>query len=250
MRQLLAVPAPDGGRVLQRELVQGGVPGEMRAVVRLRCPAIDPVVQPAQASAVVTGLVVHVSAGVHGMTGGRLGRQRPGGQRGRLGPPLLLLPDEREHPGVPPVVAVRGRQRLHQRPRLLPDVGDAGECDRRHGGSQHQRIPRVRPQVCRNRGALTPDMGGHRGYLAPFPLGAVPLDRGGRRRQRSADVHAGRTVFVAQQGQPGMRQTESGIGPDGRAQVVLGPGLHHQDPPQPGVVRLRGLLRRRQPKSV
>jgi len=93
-------------------------------------------------------------------------------------------------------------------------------------------------------------MGGHRGDLASFPLGAAPLDRGGRRRQRSADVHAGRTVFVAQQSQPGMRQTEPGIGSDGRAQIVLGPGLHQQDPPQPGVVRVRGLLRGGQPQSV
>jgi hypothetical protein len=85
--------------------------------------------------------------------------------------------------------------------------------------------------MCRDRGALTPDMGGNRGDLASFPLGSAPLDRGGRRRQRSADVDADRTVFVSQQSQPGMCQTEPRIGSDGRAHVVLRPGLHQQDPP-------------------
>lgn len=63
----------------------------------------------------VAGLVEDVRSGVHGVAGGRLDREGVRRQLLRIGPPLLVLADERELAGVPPVVAVGPADHLYDR---------------------------------------------------------------------------------------------------------------------------------------
>src|SRR5690606_5973522 len=141
-RRQLGVPAsPHRGQVAGRQLVQGRVPGEVRALVGRRSGGVDPVVEPGETGGVVAGLVVHVGPSVRRVAGGRLLRQRAGGEVVCLVEPPLLLPDEREQPRVPPVRAVRGGAPLDDGPRLLRHGRDTGEGDGRDGGREQQRVP-------------------------------------------------------------------------------------------------------------
>ena len=64
----------------------------------------------------VAGLVVHVGTGVDGVTRCRLDLHRAPRQGHRLVEAALLLADERQQPGVPPVVAVGRLGALDDRP--------------------------------------------------------------------------------------------------------------------------------------
>ena len=140
--QLRVVPPPDGVQVAQRQLVQGGVPGEVAQALGRRAVTGHPAVHPGQPGLVVAGLVVRVRPRMRGVTGARLLGQRAAGQLHRLVVAALLLPDEREQSGEPPVVAVRRDRALHDRPRLLGHLGHAGERDRRARPSESSRASR------------------------------------------------------------------------------------------------------------
>ena len=149
--QLGLVATADGVEVADRELVERRVPGEVAQAVGVRPVAAHPVVHPGQPGAVVAGLVVGVGSRVGAVPGvGRLGERAC-----RRGPWLrrsaLLLADEAEQSGVPPVVAVRRRRALHDRPGLLGHLGDAGEGDRRHRHRQQQGIGGVGLEVADDR---------------------------------------------------------------------------------------------------
>jgi len=73
--QLRVVPRSDGVEVAERELVEGGVPGEVAEAVDRGAVARDPAVHPGQPGGVVAGLVVRVCAGVSGVPGAGLDGQ-------------------------------------------------------------------------------------------------------------------------------------------------------------------------------
>ena len=176
----------------------------------------------------VAGFVVHVGPGVYRVPRRRFLGQRAVGEVRRLVPPFLLLPDEGEQPGVPPVVAVRRRQPLDERPGFLRYLGHTGERDRRYRDAEHERIPRVLPQVRLDRaGPVATDVRGDCGDLAAFPIGA-PAGRGRGRRERGRHVD------------PGVPEREARIGAHRVGQVVLGAGLDQQDLAQARVVRRGG----------
>src|SRR6185295_5702595 len=97
--QLALVATAHGVDVALHELVQGRVPGEVRAVVGLGTAAADPAVEPGEALGVLAGLVVHVGTGVHGVARRGLDRQRVRREVLGLAPALLVLADERELAG-------------------------------------------------------------------------------------------------------------------------------------------------------
>ena len=160
--QLCVVPPPDGVEVAQRELVQGGVPGEVAQAVDRRAVAGDPAVHPGQTRSVVAGLVVGVRPRVGGVAGAGLDGQRPAAQLHRLVEAALLLADEGEQPGEPPVVAVRRDRPLDDRPGLLRHLGDPGERDRRHRGREQQRVQGVRREVGDQRSRVAGDVAARR----------------------------------------------------------------------------------------
>ena len=132
--ELGVVAPPYGLGVTQGELVQGGVPGEVRAMAG-RSPALgNPVVEPDQAVIVLPGLVQRVGERVDRMSRRRFARQGALGEQHGLVVPGLVLTHEGEKGDVPPMIAVGGRQPLHEPPDLLPHLGHPREGDRRNGG--------------------------------------------------------------------------------------------------------------------
>ena len=128
------------------------------------------------------------------------------GQVHRLVPAALLLPDERQQPAVPPVVAVPGAGPLDDVPGLLGYRGDPGESDRGYGDREQQCVARVRLEVVDQRTGVAGDVRDDGVDVAAFPLRCAPRVQpsGG---QPALDVDGG-AVLVAEQGEPGMAEGE------------------------------------------
>jgi hypothetical protein len=138
--------------------------------------------------------------------GPRLDGQRRAGERHRLVEAALLLADEGQQPGEPPVVAVRRYRTLDDRPRLFRQLGDTRERDRRHRGRQQQCVPRVRRQVLHQRPRVASDVADHGVHVAALPLGDPP---GVERRIANPGLHVDLGAHLeAEQRQRGVAQGE------------------------------------------
>ncbi len=235
--------------VADGQVVQRRVPGEVRAVRRGATALGDPVVEPDAAALVLAGLVHHVGLRVHGVTRGGLAEQRALGEQPGLVEAALVLPGEGEQRDVPPVVAVRRGEPVDQVPRLLLDVGDPGERDRRHRRRDGQDVARVVGDVVhQRRGALVAgvvDPTADDVHQAALALVAPLEDRAAGGLQRAG--HVGRRPgLVAEHRQRGVGQREVGVERRRLAQQLLAAGLEAHHPLQAGVVARRRLGRRRQ----
>ena len=117
----------------------------------------------------LAGLVEDVGAGVRGVTGGRLDGEGVRRERLGLAPPLLVLADEGELAGVPPVVAVAPTQALDERGGLATG-GEATEGDGRYGDAHRERVAREQPDVAQQRGRAGGLVGAEPGVTASRKL--------------------------------------------------------------------------------
>ena len=210
----------------------------------------DPAVHPGQPAGVVAGLVVRVRPGVRGVAGAGLGVEGQAGQLHRLVEPALLLAHEREQPGEPPVVAVRGGAALDDLPRVLRHGRHAGEGDGRDRDREQQGVRRVPAQVRDERPGVALDVPGDRLDVAALAVRAAPGVQAGV-AQPGLDVDGG-AQLVAEERHRGMAEGEGRVEGDGGGDGVQRPLLEPQQVADAAVVRRDGVgpARQRQPVPV
>ena len=175
----------------------------------------DPAVEPGETLGVLAGLVVDVGAGVHGVAGRRLDREGVRRQLLRLAPALLVLADERQLAGVPPVVAVGAAQTLDQLGGLAAGR-EAAERHGRDGDADGQRVTREQPDVAQQGGGagllVAAQPGGHGVEEADLAVVEVAVRRCGVRGLEGLTPRADGAPLVAEQGQRRVGLGEAGVG--------------------------------------
>ena len=199
------VAASGRRRIAHRELVQRGVPVEVRPVTLRAADVFEPLHEPAQPRAVGVGLVVNVGERVRGVAVAPVGVERCLGEIGCVVETELLGPAVREEPEIPRRFAMHRCELLDIGPSIGQRVAGARERDRRREGEQGERVvghplemfhecrgPRavatftpdpdrldvaaivVARRRQRGRGARSREMAGHRGRAAGAvgPLGS------------------------------------------------------------------------------
>ena len=222
-------------------------------MVGLRAAGADPLVEPREPGGVLAGLVEDVGPRVDRVARGRLDGEGVGGEVLRLAPPLLVLADERELAGVPPVVAVGAAERLHE----LGGLGAGGEAAERDRG--HRDADR---ECVAGEEAYVPQQGGGTGGLvgaqsrgdgveeAALAVVEVPLVGGAVRRAQRGTPVGGGAPLVAEEGEGRVRLDEVGVGGDCLGEARLDAVLEAEQPAEGGVVALRGLAVGRQREAV
>ena len=251
--QLTLVAPTHGVDVALHELVQGGVPGEVRAVVGLRPATADPAVEPGEPVGVLARLVVDVGASVHRVPGRRLDREGVRRQLLGLAPALLVLAHERELAGVPPVVAVGAPQPLHEL-RGLAAGGEAAERDGRYGDAHRERVAREQPDVAQQRGGpgllVAAEPRGHGVEEADLAVVEVAVGGRGVRGLEGLPPGADGTPLVAEQRKRGVGLGEARVGGDRGLETGLDAVLEAEQPAQCPVVGGGGLPAGRQGEAV